>query len=148
MGNFVLDGKHIPHFAVELLRPQTIAVRHVAQLRGNAQTVALALDAAFQHRGHVKQFADLPDVFVPAFESKGRGARRHAQFRHSGQCIEDVLGNAIAQILVLLVSTHIDKRQHGERLLVSHARGNVRAWGHRDRRAWAVQQPPPAAEED
>src|SRR5205809_5400207 len=97
-----------------------ITVAHIDELSGDAQLIAGFAHASFQDRAHVQLIADFTKdvLFVFALERKTGCSSWHAQSRYLGQHIDQFLGHAVAQILVVLIRAHVHKRQHSDRLLV------------------------------
>jgi hypothetical protein len=110
--NVVLDGKHVVHGAIVGVRPQVKAIVDADQLRRHPDPVALPPDAAFQHVGDIERGADFPQVFVLALEAERRGAARDLQVRDLRELVQQLLGEAVGEILVLRVRTHAHERQH------------------------------------
>src|SRR5438552_1369354 len=49
-----------------------------------------------------------------ALEGECRGARRNFQPRHFSQRVDDLFGQPVTEILVILVAAHIGEGQHGD----------------------------------
>src|SRR3984893_3399 len=113
-GDVVLNSKHVLHLAIEPLRPEAETVGDLDELSSDAELSAHPAEAAFQHRLHTKGLSDLADVFVAAFERKARRPRRHMQPFDPRQSVQQILAYPVAQILVLLVGTHVHEREHGD----------------------------------
>jgi hypothetical protein len=58
--------------------------------------------------------ADPSDVFVLPLEGKRRSTRRHAQIFQPREGRDEVFCDAVAEMLIFLVGTHIDERQDGQ----------------------------------
>src|SRR5580704_1966978 len=113
-GDVVLDSKHVLHLAVEPLRPKAEAVGDLDELGSDAELGAHPAEAAFQHRLHTKCLSDLADVFVAAFERKARRPRRHMQPFDPRQSVQQILGDPVAQKLVLPIGADVHEREHGD----------------------------------
>ena len=61
-GDLTLNGEHIRQIAIVGLRPEVRVGSRVDQLRVDADTVAVALHAAFKHMGNAELLADLAQV--------------------------------------------------------------------------------------
>lgn len=85
------------------------------ELCGDADAIAGLSDAAFQDVRHPESQGDLANVLVPALEGEGRGAGDHPQVRDPGEEIDDFLGKAVAEGLVLPVAAHVFEREDGDR---------------------------------
>ncbi len=92
-----------------------VAVRRVDELGDDAELVSLAAHAPFQHGGDVQLLADLAHVQVLALEGEGRGAGDDADPRDVGERVDDLLGDAVGEVLVLLAAAQVDEGQHGDR---------------------------------
>lgn len=84
------------------------------ELGGHAQPVARLAYAAFQHRLHVEQLPNAPDVLVLPLEGERRRARRHAQVFQPREGHDEVVGDAVAEKLVLVVGVHVHERKDGQ----------------------------------
>ena len=56
------------------------------------------------------------NVLVLAFERERRRTRYDLESRNSSERVDDLLGQAVAEVLVLLVAAHVLERQYGDRL--------------------------------
>ncbi|MBK6452488.1 MAG: hypothetical protein IPF84_08105 [Proteobacteria bacterium] len=73
--------------------------------------------AAFEQSGHTELLADLANIDVLAsFEREARRAGGDMDARNFRQGVDDFLGHAIAEILVLGIGTHVCERQDRNRL--------------------------------
>src|SRR5205085_12126533 len=79
LSNLILDGENIFQLAVVALRPNRKAVARVDELRGNAQAIAGAPQAATQHISRVKLLPDLRGIDGTVAEGQYGGAREDAQ---------------------------------------------------------------------
>ena len=114
LGDFVLHVEQVRHLAVIALRPEVIAVARVDELRGDAEARPGSPHAAFENGGDAQRVGDLANVLGLALEREGRRARGHLQPRDLRQEIDDLLGQAVAEVLVVLVRAHVGERQHGD----------------------------------
>src|SRR5271155_2978586 len=113
--NFILNREHVGYLAVVALRPEVVPVRRLYQLGGHAEATAEFAHATFQDIFHVQPLRDAADVLSLSNERQRRGARRHQQTRHLDQCIENVLGQAVAEVFIFLVAAEIGERKHRDR---------------------------------
>jgi len=111
----VLDRKDALELAIVALRPQVIPVRHADQLREDPELIALSAHAPFQDGGDVQLRADLPDVEVLALEEECGGAGDDANALDVGERVDDLLGHAVGEVLVLLVAAQVREGQHHDR---------------------------------
>jgi hypothetical protein len=99
------------------------AIGGIDQLCGDAQTIGGAPQAAFQHQGRAQLPRDLADVGVRAFERKRGPARHHTHARQLGKGIDDLFGQPIGEILIILVAARRQEWQHGHARLLGHFAG-------------------------
>src|SRR5260370_9618193 len=110
--HFVLDREGVVQFAVVALGPTVDASCGIDELRRDTEATAAPLDAALQDVACVKLPPDLADIDRLALVLEGgiaRDDRELGEPRHLG-C--DVLGHAIAEIVLLRVAAEIDEGQH------------------------------------
>jgi hypothetical protein len=81
-------------------------------LRRHADAAAAAPDAPFQHGVHAEHFSYPTDVFVLSLERECRRAGDHLEAGHLRQRVDDFFGQAVAEILVIGIATHVDEREH------------------------------------
>ncbi len=82
--------------------------------------------AALEHVAHAELAADLLHVDGPALVGEARVAGDHEQPADARQRGDDVLDDAVGEVLLLRVAAHVLERQHGDRRLVGKRRA-VRA---------------------
>jgi hypothetical protein len=129
--HLILQIEDVLETAVEVIGPQMRARRRVDELRGDAYALRRLADAAFHHVAHAQFAADLLDVRGVPFVSEARIARDHEQPTHVTQCGDDVLDDAVREVLLLRVIAHVLEGQHGDRRLVRKGR-TVRAASNPD----------------
>src|SRR5580704_3247335 len=113
--DFILNSEHVGDFAVVALRPEVVSVPRLDQLGGYAEAIPEFAHATFQDIFHVQPLRDAADVLSLSNERERRGARRHQQTRYLHQRIEDVLGQAVAEVFIFLVAAEIGEREHRDR---------------------------------
>jgi hypothetical protein len=113
-GDFVLHAEHILQLAREGLAPDMKPIGCFNQLRRDANFVARFAHAPLHHIGHAQLSPDLGHREVLALERKGRGARRDFQVRHPTQHVEELLADAIGEVLVGFVVGEIREREDGD----------------------------------
>jgi len=101
--NVVLNGKDIGHLAVAAFRPELTPISHVDQLRVNSEPGTCCAHAAFEHGSNLQLFGNLTKVLTGRTKLKRRRSRRDAKAGNSRQSIDDLLGQAIGEILTFLV---------------------------------------------
>ena len=87
--------------------------------------VAGFADAAFEHIAHAEFAPDLPDVWRLALVGEARIARDHEQRRGTRQRRDDVLDDAVGEILLLGIAAHVLERQHGDGRLVGQGERRI-----------------------
>ena len=112
--------------AVVALGPDLCIGRGLQQLRGDAHPVARLAHAAFEHVRDVQRTRDLRRRDGLALVRERRIAGRDGQRRNAAEVGDDVLGDAVAEILLLRVAAHVHERQDDDRrLLAGRALGRV-----------------------
>lgn len=114
-GDLLLQHEHVVHLTVVALRPEVEAIACVNQLHGDAEPVARLSYAAFENCLHVELLADAPNVLRQPLELKGRCPRGHPQAGQGPQRVDQFVGDTLAQIVLVLLGTHVGKGQHGDR---------------------------------
>jgi hypothetical protein len=77
----------------------------IDQLRINADTIANAPDAAFQYVTDAELPSHIPNIGRLAFVLERRVARYDGELREPRNLGDDILGNAVAEILLLRITT-------------------------------------------
>jgi hypothetical protein len=90
--------------------------------RRDAEATAAPPNAALQDVARVKLPADLPDIDRLALVLEGRIARDDNELGEPRQLGCDVLGHAIAEIVLLRVAAEIGERQHRDGGPIKHRR--------------------------
>ena len=114
--DFVLHRKQIFGVAVvEAVRPKMQAAARVDQLRSDADPVAHPLHAALENVVHAEVPRDRRDIFILSLVGERGGASRHAQIRHMRDRVQDLFGDAVAEVFVRRIAAHVNERQHRDR---------------------------------
>ncbi len=116
LGDLVLNGEDVLHRAVVAVRPEAVAVGDVDQLGGDAELVAGFPNAALENRLHVQRLAHLLDVDRRALELERRRAGRDAQVLDAPEAVDQLLGDPLAEVVLVLLGAHVGERQHGDRV--------------------------------
>src|ERR1700733_3163280 len=98
------------------MRPQMISSRGVDKLRGDAHLVAVLAHAALEHCTNVELTRDVGDIRILTLEGEGGRARRDLELRNRGERVQELLGKAVGEIVLLGIAAHVDKRQDGNRV--------------------------------
>ena len=124
--NLILHVEDVFQLTVVPLRPQLKAIGHVAQLHGDAHAIPGSPHAAFEHRRHVQLLADGPKVVALALEGERRRARGDPQTLERRQSVENFLGDAVAEPVLILRGAHVGEGQHGDRRAAGQRLGGRR----------------------
>ena len=103
--------------------------RVIEQLRRDAQPIARFAHAALQHVTHAQHGADPVDARVAALERKGARPPDDVQLAEPRQGVQDLLGDAVAEVVVVGIVADVDKGEHRDRIrqsLAAGARGSGR----------------------
>ena len=76
----------------------------IDQLRGDADGVRGASHTPFEHRTHVQFARNRADVVVLTLEGERRGARGDLQSVDLSQRIEQLLGEPVREVLLILIT--------------------------------------------
>jgi hypothetical protein len=113
--DLILHRKNVGQLAVVALRPEMAAVGGRDQLRGDADAAPGPPHAAFQDRRHSQSFGNLANVQLFTAKRKRRRPSNHLQPRNLRQSVDDLLGQPVAEIFLLLVAAHVGERQNRDR---------------------------------
>jgi hypothetical protein len=114
-GNLVLDGEYVRGLPVESLRPELVASRGVGHLGGDAQPASCRAHAAFQDVANRQRARDRREVAGLASRPERRGAGGDANPLDPDERVHDLLGHALAEVLLVLRRTHVRERKHRDR---------------------------------
>src|SRR6185295_15492630 len=98
--NLVLDREHVFEPVVERFGPQVITVAGTDELRGHAQAITELAHAPFEDRCDAERSADLADVGRSPLVLKRGGSRRDLEPAHATERIDDLLGDAVAEVIL------------------------------------------------
>ena len=113
--DLVLHCKYVGQITVVTLRPNVVAGLGVDELRGHANPLAAPAHAAFQHVAHAEFAPDLLHVDRIALVGEAGIAGDDEQRTAAGQFGDDVVGDAVREILLLRVAAHVGEGEHGDR---------------------------------
>ena len=111
-GDLVLHGEHVGDLAIVALRPQVCAGRDVVELRRDAHAAAFLAHAAFDHVAHAELLGDLLHVHGLALVDEGRVARDDEEPAQLRERRDDVLADAVGEILLLGLAAEVREREH------------------------------------
>jgi hypothetical protein len=115
--DLVLNGEHVLRVPIVGVGPEQVPVGHIDQLRREPEPPAGAADAALEHGADLEPLADRPDVFELALERKDRCSRYHVQPADLRQRVDQLVGHAIGEVLVVRVGAQVGKGEHRNGLL-------------------------------
>src|SRR6516165_8047348 len=110
--NVLLHAKDVLDLGVVGLGPNVPPRCGLAQLGIDANTVASAANAAINQIARVEQAADLGGRQVPALELKARRLGDDEQVREAAERGNDVLSDAVAEVILARVAGQILKGQY------------------------------------
>src|SRR5215475_10992394 len=154
-GDLLLHGQQVGERALIAFAPELRAGGGIHQLNVDDQPVAQALHAACDYRAYLQRLAHLTRIDFAPFVGKDDAARHHsAQRGQLRQAVDQVLGDAVRQVLHLWIGAYVGKGQHRDRINRSLARREPlppsrrrdkrqRQRQRRQRQAFAVTQPQP-----
>src|SRR5688572_8539733 len=119
--DLLLHAKHVRHVAVVVLRPEVLVGPRIDELRGDPHAPAALPNAALENVTDVELLRDLPDRLIRSFIVHRRSPRDHSELGYTRQAREDLLGEAVAEVLVVAGRAQVDERQHRDRALRSRA---------------------------
>ena len=108
---------------VVALGPQVTAGGGIDQLRGDPHLVVSLAHAAFQHIPHPQLLAHVLHLHRLAFVGEGRVAGDDKQAGDLGEVGGEVLGDAVAEILLLGIVAHVGEGQHDDGGFVGQGQG-------------------------
>ena len=91
-----------------------IACRGVDQLRGDAHARRHPAHAAFDEVAHAKFAPRADHVDIGSAEARRGIARHHMHLPEARELGDDVLGDAVGEILLFGIAAHVGERQHGD----------------------------------
>jgi hypothetical protein len=116
-GDVRLDGEDVVELPVVGFRPEVVAIAGVDQLCRDPNPLALPPDTSLEHVAHTQLLADLCQIDIAALERKRRGARCDLESGHLCECIQELLGQPVREVLVGRVGAQVHERQDGDRSL-------------------------------
>lgn len=113
-GNLLLHRNGVFLAAVEVFRPQVKAVGRAHQLRGDTQALAGPAHRALDDVRHAHPRRDVLHRQVLPLEMERGGARGDQQLQQLRQRVQDFLGQAVGEVLVVGAAAQRGERQHGD----------------------------------
>ena len=130
--DLVLDREDVLEAPLPGLRPQVVAVAGTDQLRGHPHAVAGLAHAALEDRLDRELAADLARVDAAVAEAEGGRARGHAQAAHAAHRIDDLLGQPVAEPVLVVLGAEVGEGQDRDRGAALRGRRRDRAGSWRD----------------
>ena len=112
--DLILHREDVRHLAVVALRPEMKTIGDLDELRRDSDAVARLANTPLENMLDVEPPADLSEFDVLSPEEEGGRAAGDLHAGYVGQHIDDLLGQTVAEILVLLVRAHVGERQYGD----------------------------------
>ena len=109
--DLVLNLEDVRHFPVVPFRPQIVPLCRANQLDTDPNPVTRPANTSLQHAGYPESLADPANILLRSPEDESRRAGSNPEVGYVSQSIDDFLGQAVAEILILLIGTEIQKRQ-------------------------------------
>ena len=117
LGDFGLNGKNVFQLAIVCLGPELLVGGRIDQLRYDAQPRGGAPHAPLDDVGRSELRADLRDGLVTLLVAHDGGSRDGLEASNLRELRDDVLGDAIDEVLVFRIGAHVLEWQHGDELL-------------------------------
>ena len=119
MSNLILDGEDVGEIPIVTLGPDVATISPIDELRGDADPRASLSNAALQDELDRKILADLLHARGFPLVAKGSVVRDHEETRNLRQVGNEILGDTVAKILLLRISTHVAEGEHNNRWLLN-----------------------------
>ena len=100
---------------------------------GDAEPVARLAHCPFEHDAHAEQRAHRADIERFPFEREDRRTRRHPQPGDFRERVDQLVGDAVAEVFVFGIGTRVDERQYGDRPRAGRCARTSRALGSEQR---------------
>ena len=127
LGDLFLEREDVAYLPVEFLGEDVVAGPHVDEVDADAQPLAVLAHAAAQHVLDAELLAEGAEIVVRS-EVEGGGARDDAQLMDARERVDQLLGQAIAEMSLIVGGTQVGERQHGDRF-ARRGRGGLWAAG-------------------
>ena len=113
--DLLLHREDVGELAIVAPRPLLVAAHRIDQLEGDAQALAGLPHRALEDALDAEALADGAHVAGVTLELEGGGARGDAQAGEARQGVDQLLGHAFAEIVLVARRAHVGKGQHGDR---------------------------------
>ena len=98
-----------------MFRPQVRPGAAIDELCGDPQPLARSPQAALKHVADAEILSYLPNVDGTALVDERRVAGDHRETRETAQCGDDVIDNAIGEVILLRIAAEVHKGQDRQR---------------------------------
>ena len=115
VGDLILNGEHVLELAVVPFRPEVVTIGCVAELCRHSDAVPGFSHATLEHILHVERLPDGPEIGLAILEHKRRCARGHPQSLYTAQQTQQLLREAVPEVLVFRVSAQVRKGKNSDR---------------------------------
>src|SRR5215475_449795 len=123
--NLILHSKDIIDLAIVVLGPAVSACPSIDQLGGDAYAIATPPHTSFQHIAHSEFAADLADIRRFTLVLKAGIARDHEQLADARQLGDEILYDAVGEILLLGITAQVGEGENGDGRLLRHAESGL-----------------------
>jgi len=122
LGDVVLQLEDIGELAIVMLGPVVGAAHRVDKFGRDPQAIARLSHASFQDVAYAEFASDLLYVDGPPLVNEARMTRDDQEPPQPRKGGDDVLGNAIAEVVLLGIAAQVQKGQHRDRRLLLRRR--------------------------
>src|SRR5262249_44957813 len=105
--HLILQIENVLEIAFKALRPEMYACRGIHELTGDAHPARGFAHASFEDVAHAELTPDLLHVDRPALVSETRVSRDHEEPSHARERRDDLLDDAVCEIILLRVAAHV-----------------------------------------
>ena len=145
--HLVLDGKNVRQFVVIAFGPSVHACHAVDKLHSNANYVAGAAYAAFEHIAYCELAADFPHIWRLGSKAEARVGGDDKELGKACEFCDDVFDRAVREVVVLWFPAQTGKGKNRDRRAgPATPTSSVRRWSSRSARVgpglWWVRRLP------
>ncbi len=112
--DLLLQGEYGAQLAVVALRPHPGPVSGIHEAGRDADAASFPSDAPLQEGIHAQAPPYLGWLDVLPLEVEGRRPTDDLEPLDTGQRVQDFLGDAVGQVLLVFLRTHVREREHGD----------------------------------
>ena len=109
-----LHLRDVSQFALIMRPPKLAAIGRTHQIGLDADFIAALRDASHEQSTHLKRLPDLPRIILAPLETKRCAASHDLEVRKLRKRVNQALGQAIAQVIVVWIGSSVDEGQHGQ----------------------------------